>query len=63
MELTLHSTALELLKSRPHNLTFAQIARDTILTESWLRAFSKGAINNPGVKQIETLTKYLSRKK
>lgn len=51
--------AHELLETRPHNLTYAQIERDTGIKESWLRAFSKGAIKNPGVKPIETLINYL----
>jgi len=55
--------ALKLLKERPHNLTYAKIASETDITESWLRAFVGGGICNPSVNKIETLTKYLERKR
>ena len=60
---TLCEHTLELLKTRSVLLTYKKIERDTKISEGWLRIFIRGKILNPGVRQIQTLYEYLSKKK
>ncbi len=60
---TLCEHTLELLRSRSRLLTHKQIERDTKIPVGWLALFTTGKIHNPGVRQIQTLYEYLSKKK
>lgn len=60
--MTLKDKALKKLRTRPRNVTLEQIAKETSLTEPWLRWFSssKGDDANPSSNKIEELNNYLS---
>lgn len=60
---SLYDRTLHLIKTRPANLTFDEIARDTDIKASWLRCFARGKIGDPSVNRIQTLYEYLSNKK
>lgn len=51
------------LNNRPASLTFAEICKELNVSESWLRLFSRGKIENPGVVTIETLNEFLKNYK
>lgn len=59
---SLRDNTLKMLKNRPASLTFTQISRDTGISVGWLKAFSCGQVDNPGVNTVETLGQYLSTK-
>lgn len=51
------------LNNRPASLTLAEICKELSVSESWLRLFSRGKIENPGVVTIETLNEFLKNYK
>lgn len=51
------------LNNRPASLTLAEICKELDVSESWLRLFSRGKIENPGVVTIETLNEFLKNYK
>lgn len=55
----LRDTAMQLLTNRPVSLKIKAIAKDLNISESWLRTFASGNIENPGVVTIEALIAYL----
>lgn len=55
---TLLEETLDLLRKDKRNL--AQLARDSGCTYFWLRHIKKGAIANPGIRDIEKLHAALS---
>lgn len=61
--MTLYNKTLELIKTRPRNLTFAEIEKRTGIKQSWLRAFSQGKIKDPSVNLIQSLYEFLTNTK
>lgn len=51
----------ELLLNRPASLAVGTIAEAMGVSKSWLNAFARGDIENPGVVTIETLNVYLKK--
>lgn len=51
------------LNNRPASLPLCEIAVAIRVSESWLRLFSRGKIENPGVVTIETLNEFLKNYK
>ena len=62
MNSTLYETALEVLKNRPHRVTYAQISEKTKIGESWIRAFASGAIEKPSSQKLEALIGFFGKK-
>jgi hypothetical protein len=60
-KLNLRDTALHLLANRPVSLGMKTISEDVGISESWLRTFEAGKIDNPGVVTIENLIDYLRK--
>lgn len=56
----IRDNTLKMLHNRPASLSFGKIAEATGLTVGWLKAFSRGQIENPGVNTVEALQAYLS---
>lgn len=56
---TLRDETRELLLNRPASLAVSAIAEAIDVSTSWLNAFARGEIDNPGVVTIETLNTYL----
>jgi hypothetical protein len=52
----------ELLRQRPKELSFKRIAGETGLNMSWISHFSVCDYDDPGVKKVETLWRYLTGK-
>lgn len=52
----------DLLINRPAWLTIEVMAKDLNISPQWLRAFGRGAIENPGVNTVEKLNLYLAKK-
>ena len=50
-----------MLNDRNPDLTLGEIAKALDISRSWLSAFGRGDIPNPGVVTIETLYIYLKR--
>ena len=57
METTLFETTIKLL--RENRGRFRTISDETGLDYNWLHKLSQGEINDPGVKKIERLNRYL----
>lgn len=53
---------LLMLQNRSVKLTYRKIAEDTKIAEGWLSMFGQGKILNPGIRQVQTLYEYLSKK-
>jgi hypothetical protein len=58
---TLRDETRELLLNRPASLAVSTIAEAIDVSTSWLNAFARGKIENPGVVTIETLNTYLKK--
>lgn len=56
----LNDYTLHLLKNRPRHITYAHIAEQTGLGRDWLQEYSRSRFDSPGVKQVETLYRYLT---
>lgn len=50
-----------LLLNRPASVTVGEIAEAIGISKSWLNAFGRGDIQNPGVVTIETLNAFLKK--
>jgi transcriptional regulator with XRE-family HTH domain len=57
---TLYQAACRLIKACPRHISFAQIAKGTGLTTSWISAFSRNEIPDPGIHKVQKLFDYLS---
>lgn len=57
----LRDKTLELLKSRPEELTLSKIAKDTKLGEGWLSMFLNNNISHPSVNMVQALYEYLTK--
>lgn len=55
----------ELLRNRPRHVTYAKIEKDTGISHHWINAMSRQtpAIEDPGVKRVETLNRYLKSRR
>lgn len=58
---TLRDETRELLLNRPASLSVGEIAEAIGVSKSWLNAFARGGIDNPGVVTIETLNAFLKK--
>lgn len=58
---TLRDETRELLLNRPASLSVGDIADAIKVSKSWLNAFARGDIPNPGVVTVETLNAYLKK--
>lgn len=52
----------DLFINRPAWLTIEVMSNDLNISPQWLRAFGRGAIENPGVNTVEKLNLYLTKK-
>jgi transcriptional regulator with XRE-family HTH domain len=59
---SLRNHTLYLARVRPRNITIEKIANVTGLSETWLKKFCAGQIEEPSVNKIETLYVYLTGK-
>ena len=62
LDSSLCAHTLSMLQNRSVKLTYRKIAEDTKIAEGWLSMFGKGKISNPGIRQVQTLYEYLSKK-
>jgi hypothetical protein len=51
-----------LVQQRPRDVTLAHIAQATQTSVSWLKQFSRGKIDNPGVRKVEAVYTFLASK-
>ena len=60
---TWRDTTRHLLNNRPVSLTIEQIANELNVSAAWLRLFSRGKIENPGIVTVQTLNEFLKNYK
>jgi hypothetical protein len=51
---------LYLVNNAPRSITFAEMARQIDVSPSWVSAFAKDLIPDPGVRKVQALHDYLS---
>ncbi len=59
--MTLYERTLQLLKDRPHTLTFQKIETETEIKIPWLSKFVIGEIKDPSVNKIQKLYEFLAK--
>lgn len=57
----LRDEAVELIKNRRHDITYAQIADAANVSVRWVEDFAKGRVKNPGVCYVEAVIEYLTK--
>lgn len=60
MSQNLMNKTIELLKTRPRQLTYADVAKGASVTESWLKWFISDKCEAPDVNKVERVYNYLN---
>jgi transcriptional regulator with XRE-family HTH domain len=58
----LYEATRSLLAAQPRTISLASIAEGAGVKRSWLSAFSRDEIPDPGVKKVQRLYDYLSQR-